>query len=195
VTRSALATRPACLEDLQDLVGLWTQLREAGGRAARSVHPANPADAEARLRAVLADPEHRVVLCHLDGAPAGMAILTDVGMGPLTDHRAIQLSAVAVEDSHRRRGVGRALVAAALAYADEVGRDQIVVSLYPALRDAQRFYARLGFTPLVLRRVAPVAVVRRRLGLPERRSAHDLVPLRARVRRSRLTPRRALERR
>jgi hypothetical protein len=38
-----------------------------------------------------------------------------------------------------------------------------VVSVTPTSRDANRFFARLGFAPLVIRRVAPLSVVRRRL--------------------------------
>ena len=47
------------------------------------------------------------------------------------------------------------------------GVEQLVVSVHPGSRDANRFFARLGFAPLAVRRTAPVAAVRRRLGQAE----------------------------
>jgi hypothetical protein len=38
-----------------------------------------------------------------------------------------------------------------------------VVGVAPNGRDANRFFARLGFAPLVMRRIAPVAALRRAL--------------------------------
>ena len=73
------------------------------------------------------------------------------------------MSHAVVADRHRRRGAGRALVAAAAAFAEERGLDQLVVSVHPGSREANRFFARLGFAPLAVRRSAPVAAVRRRL--------------------------------
>jgi ribosomal protein S18 acetylase RimI-like enzyme len=76
-----------------------------------------------------------------------------------------------VADAHRRRGAGKALVSAAVLYADEHGAENVVVSVYPQHRDANRFYARLGFAPYVVRRVAGVGPLRRKLGSPEGRAA------------------------
>jgi hypothetical protein len=64
----------------------------------------------------------------------------------------------------RHHGIGHALVAAAADFASERHIDHVAVSVYPSLRDANRFYARLGFAPVAVRRIAPVAVLRRRLG-------------------------------
>jgi hypothetical protein len=55
-------------------------------------------------------------------------------------------------------------MAAAADFATERHIDHVAVSVYPSLRDASRFYARLGFAPVAVRRIAPVAVLRRRLG-------------------------------
>ena len=55
--------------------------------------------------------------------------------------------------------------------------------MHPGSRDANRFFARLGFAPLAVRRVAPVAVVRRRLtGTDVRPLSEHLVRRRARAR-------------
>jgi hypothetical protein len=56
-------------------------------------------------------------------------------------------------------------VAAAAAYADELGSEHVAVNVLPHVREDNRFYAKIGFTPLVVRRVASVATLRRSLGL------------------------------
>jgi hypothetical protein len=82
------------------------------------------------------------------------------------------------------------LVAAAAAYADEIGADHVAVSVAPGLREPNRFYARLGFSPVVVRRVAPVAILRRRLSTGE----HPVAALEELTRR-RLVSRRPTRRR
>ncbi|MDX6202593.1 MAG: hypothetical protein QOJ83_2093, partial [Frankiales bacterium] len=59
----------------------------------------------------------------------------------------------------------------AVTWAEEVGADEIVASVLPSLREANRFYARLGFAPLVMRRVVPVSTLRRNLALTDPRGA------------------------
>jgi GNAT superfamily N-acetyltransferase len=159
--------RPAAPENLPALLALWGELRDLGGRGTRVTPTAVSASAEARVAAAVADPDRRVVLATVQDTPVGMAVFVPAPIGPLSDVRVVQVDYLVVTAGHRQRGVGRALLAAAAAYADEVGADQVMVSVHPGLRDANRFLARLGFTPLVVRRVAPVAALRRRLGTVE----------------------------
>ena len=44
------------------------------------------------------------------------------------------------------------------------GQELCTVRYYPSMRDASRFYARLGFAQVLVQRVAPESVHRRRLG-------------------------------
>ena len=101
----------------------------------------------------------------------GMAILSDTFIGQLMEMPAVQLTHLVVAEGQRRRGIGQALLAGAVTWAEEVGADEIVASVLPSLRDANRFYARLGFAPLVMRRVVPVATLRRNLALTDPRGA------------------------
>jgi GNAT superfamily N-acetyltransferase len=167
VHRCPVAVRLAAPENLPALLALWGELRDLGGRGTRATPTAVSASAEARVAAAVADPDRRVVLATLQDTPVGMAVFVPAPIGPLSDVRVVQVDYLVVTAGHRQRGVGRALLAAAAAYADEVGADQVMVSVHPGLRDANRFLARLGFTPLVVRRVAPVAALRRRLGTVE----------------------------
>jgi GNAT superfamily N-acetyltransferase len=150
------------------LLDLWQELRESGGRTARENLNVAVDDAAERLAAALDDETCRVVVAAGDhGDIQGMAVLCVTSLGPLSQLHAVQLNHVVVAKGHRKRGVGHALVAAAAAYAEETGAEQVIVGVSPTLREANRFYARLGFTPAVVRRVAPLAVLRRRLSAPE----------------------------
>jgi len=79
----------------------------------------------------------------------------------------VQVEYTVVAEGYRRRGVGRALMGAAACYAEDIGADQVTVSVSPMSREANRFYAQLGLTPLSVRRVAPASALRRRIATLE----------------------------
>ena len=134
------------------------------------------------MRAVIEDPACKVVVAVIDDEPVGMAVLSRTWVSPLLDAMAVQVSLLVVASTHRKHGVGRALVCAAVSYAEEIDAEEVVVSVLPSLREANRFYAQLGFSPQVMRRTAPVLGLKRRLGGgPERRPATDLARRRARL--------------
>lgn len=176
-----VTTRIATSDDVPALVDLWAELSQLSGRASVAVDPAMPTgDVTESLAAAVADPHCQVVVACAQGTPVGMAVLSTVEMGPLSRERAVQLDHVVVSGAARRRGVGHALVAAGAAYAEELGVEHVVVSLYPGMREASRFYARLGFAPLVVRRIAAVPALRRRLADADRRgSVEQLIRRRA----------------
>lgn len=177
MARGALRVRPATEADVPTLLLLGDELRdaqlpasEAGGRlrgaAARLV-------LEQRYREALDDPErHLVVVVGEDELVLGMALFTVASANALLDLPAVHMSHAVVADRHKRRGAGKALVQAATSFAEQRGLEQLVVSVSPGSRDANRFFARLGFAPLAVRRVAPVAVVRRRLATEDRSGEH-----------------------
>jgi ribosomal protein S18 acetylase RimI-like enzyme len=114
----------------------------------------------------LEDPGHRVLLAVEESGEMlmGAAVVGQDTVAGLLDPPSVYVSALLVSPACRKRGAGRALVAAAAAYAEELGVDSVVVGVAPTGRDANRFFARLGFAPLVIRRIAPVAALRRTLG-------------------------------
>jgi len=67
---------------------------------------------------------------------------------------AIEVKNMAVEESHQGRGIGRALMEAAIALLAEEGRSRIVVSTAAADTGNLRFYQRLGFRMLSIDRDA-----------------------------------------
>jgi ribosomal protein S18 acetylase RimI-like enzyme len=170
VSKPAVTVRTAAPDDVPALVGLWEQLRDEGPRR-RTTPGESPDQAAGRIELALADPHSRIVVAVYEGEVIGMAQLSRSAPTLLTEQTSVELSAMCVADAHRRRGAGKALVGAAVLYADELLAENVVVSVFPQHRDANRFYARLGFAPYVVRRVASVSALRRRLGSPEGRAA------------------------
>lgn len=177
-----MSVRPAVPDDMPALLGLWQELRDVSPRRPARLGSAQTTP-EARLRAVLADPGCRVVVATLEGVPVGMAVLSTTWVSPLLDAMAVQVSLLVVSGAHRKHGVGRALVCAAVSFAEEVDADEVVVSVLPSLREANRFYAQLGFSPQVVRRTASVPSLRRRLstGTDRVRPLNELALRRARL--------------
>ena len=170
MARGAPRVRQAEQPDLPALLAFGDELRdqllpasEAGGRT-RGAPAATRLALEKRYREALEDPDrHLVVVVGEDEEPLGMALFTIASTNALLDLPAVHMSHAVVADRHKRRGAGKALVAAAAAFAEQHGVEQLVVSVSPGSREANRFFARLGFAPIAVRRVAPVAAVRRRL--------------------------------
>lgn len=178
MTYPHVVTRIATADDLLALDALWDELRQVGGRAERAVNPVTAQDVSGRLVDVMNDPMCRVVIAEVAGVPAGMTVLQVLQPDPLSDSKVMKIAHLVVSRAHRNHGIGYALIAAASDFAVERHIDHVVASVYPSLREANRFFARLGFAPVAVRRIAPVAVLRRRLG-----SEHGLPALADVVRR------------
>ena len=184
MARSPVTTRTATPADVPVLVALWNELRQVGGRAERAVNPVALTDIADRFIDAVSSSDCRVVLATVGGEPAGMAVLHTALADPLADSQVVHVSHVVVAARARRRGVGHALVAAAADYAEERQIEHVIAGIYPSLRDASRFYARLGFAPLVVQRIVPVSGLRRRLGADAGLSRkEDVVRRRTRLRR------------
>jgi GNAT superfamily N-acetyltransferase len=173
VTRFHITVRAAGESDLADLVALWGELRQCGALSARHAALTDDKQIAERVRRLLTRPSSRILLASIGPEPVGMAMLTMVPLGALNDMPCVQVEYTVVAEAFRRRGVGRALIGAAAAYAEEVGADQLTVSVSPLSREANRFYAQLGLTPLSVRRVAPAGALRRRIATLEASPARD----------------------
>lgn len=182
--RTTVVTRRATVADVPALVALTNEMRSVGARAERAVNPINTSDVAVRLTDAIAARGVSVLVASIDETPVGMAVCRAVHPDPLSDSRVLQVSHVVVARAHRRRGVGHALLGAAVEIADAQHLEHVAIELYPSVRDASRFYARLGFAPVTVQRVAPLGVLRRRLtGDTPTMRVDDLVRRRSRVRR------------
>lgn len=169
--RPAVSVRGATPDDMPVLLELWQQLRDRGRRRSpRLVGPSVLEQVTRRYLAAMNDPGARLVVAEADGEVVGMALYILGSASALLDVPAVEMSHLCVAEGHGRQGIGKALTVAAASYAEELGVDQVVVGVLPADREGNRFYARLGFAPVVVRRVATVAALRRHLSLGERRA-------------------------
>lgn len=175
MARALPHVRDAVPDDAPALLGLWTDLLGAAGPGAHSWALPTVEGVRTRLKAVADDPDRRVLVASVDASVdgpeheqvGGFALLLREPLTPLHDELAVRVSHLHVLAAQRRHGVGHALVATATDWAAESGADHVVVDVPPAAREANRFYARLGFAALLVQRSAPVAtLVRRRLAEP-----------------------------
>jgi hypothetical protein len=86
------------------------------------------------------------------------------GSGTFVDAPIVQMNHFFIEPVARRRGAGRSLIAAATAWAEQRGFDGLGVAVYPDSREANRYFARFGFAPVSVQRVAPLSGLKRILG-------------------------------
>jgi GNAT superfamily N-acetyltransferase len=116
----------------------------------------------------------RYLLVAIDDAShaiVGLLVAKPDEVGAIEVTPVLHVTHLLVCPKHRRRGVGRALLAGAVHLADEMGVDRVLGTASSGSREANRYLARLGFAPLVVHRIASTAALRRGLGIsdaPER---------------------------
>lgn len=185
MARVLVDVRRATVDDLVDVLELWTQGREENvrlGRPSTSAEQAGP-----RLAEAITSGQIEILLARRDGRPAGFLILRESPLNYLVDQPAICIDQMYVAAPARRHGVARAMLGQVAGRAERSGAEQIVTSVTPWARDTHRFFARLGFSPLTVRRAVTPATLRRRLsGELHRGGLEDLLSrrrsLRARAR-------------
>jgi GNAT superfamily N-acetyltransferase len=165
--------------DVSALADLWAE-----SRPAPRGHGGGRGDVADGLAQALRRDRVDAFLAAVDGVDVGFVVLSRGPLLPLLDEPTVAIEHLFVREQARRQGVGRALIARATTFAEQGGAGQISTSVPAAGRDGQRFFARLGFSPFVVRRVASVAALRRRL-VPEPCLARDATVLRRRSLRAR----------
>jgi len=136
-------------DDLDALVSLVAQLfREDAGRRDPTSNVDWPATDEARqyYADLVADPGSLVAVARDGGETVGYLVgkLREPDAGRPV--RFAILESMLVSQAARNRGVGSRLVDAFFAWARERAAERASVSAFVSNKDAQRFYARAGFT-------------------------------------------------
>jgi len=111
----------------------------------------------------LARDDVRAFLAVADERPVGYVVLSRRPLSFMTDSQCVSIEQIFVSRDARRSGAARALVGAAAAYADRLGAEQIASSVPSHGREANRFFARLGFSTFVVRRVTTTSALHRKL--------------------------------
>ena len=131
--------RAARVEDLGAVLALLTELH--GDDA-----PVDDARARVVLEAILADPRRRLLVASVDGEPAGTV---DVVVVPNLTRGArpyAVIENVVVAARFRRRGIGRALMDAAVAHARAEGCYKLQLISAARRGEAHALYAAAGFS-------------------------------------------------
>lgn len=165
MSRSSVQVRDAVPEDADALVQIWSDTRRTGAERVpeRSEGRSPVAEAASAVARIAADPDERLIVGVVDGAVVGATHLVRARLSPIHSETAIQLAHLHVLDGHRRHGVGRALVEAAVTWAEEKDTTHVLAAASAHSRDANRFMARLGLTQIATVRGASVGAIRARL--------------------------------
>jgi predicted N-acetyltransferase YhbS len=167
VPRSHVRVRPAELADVPQLVRLIEAADERlSAPGARQLQADALAHLPDRLAAILTA-DDKCVLAAMDELDniVGMVLVADGDVSAVAAVPALHINHLLVAPKHRRRGIGRALLAATVHLADQRGIEHVVATAVAGSRDANRYLARLGFAPLVVRRLATTSTLRRSLGI------------------------------
>jgi GNAT superfamily N-acetyltransferase len=97
----------------------------------------------------------------------GLVVARPDHIGAIDLTPALHVTHLLVAPTHRRRGVGRALLSAVVCTAEDSGCWHVIATVGSGSREANRYLARLGFAPLVLHRVASTVALRRALGISD----------------------------
>ena len=98
-----------------------------------------------------------------EGRLIGLASLTVVDESLFELSSVVVLEGIHVVSAYRNSGVGRAILAAAAAFAVAVGASNVAVNAPAQTRPVNRFFAKWGFAPSTIHRVISVADLTRRL--------------------------------
>lgn len=157
MSRTPVTLREAVVTDARFLAELWhDSIRRAD--VAEQV-----ADLEAIVKSAAESPEQRVLIAEYDGERVGAVFFRMTTVTPLNLEPALQVLHPHVLPAFRRRGIGRALVEAAVVFAEDRGIAHVVTGAQAASRDGNRFLARLAMGQHAVLRRAPTHVVRAKL--------------------------------
>jgi len=163
VARNALFVAPVGPDDVDCLTELWSSARAESG-SLRIESPGAGKNMHRVVADVLSRPGVHAFIAHHENKPVGYVILTSGPLLPLVDTPAVCIEHLFVQPDCRHKGAGTALISACATLAERVGAEQVAVGVPSSDREPNRFFARLGFAPFVVRRVVGVGALRRRLG-------------------------------
>lgn len=158
---AAVEVRPAEGDDLVAVADLAAQ----GVVEVPTAVQASQAEPERLLQhlSVLVSSGGTVLLATHEGQACGFIVLRVLEPMLFAATTSVSIDAIFVTPQARRRGTGRALLAAAAAVAAEHGAEHVYCAPAPGARGMQRFLARLGFAPASGHRVVATAALQRRL--------------------------------
>jgi predicted N-acetyltransferase YhbS len=173
MSRTPVTVRVAEATDVPALRELWSDILRRGALDEQL------ADVAGILATADSREDQCVVVAEVDGEVAGGVYLEATTFTPLNLERAVLAVSPHVFTQFRRKGVGSALMEAACRFAEQHGISHVQTAAAAEARDANRFMARLSFTPQATLRAATTSAVRARL--PQSRQATQAATSRQRI--------------
>ena len=189
MSRSLVSLRSALPSDAPLLTELWADVIR------RADHDEQVQELAGVIEHAAESDRDRMVVAEYDGEVAGAVHLRVTTLSPINLERTVLAISPHVFPQFRRRGVGRALMDAAVSFAEESGIGHVATAAASGSRDANRFMARLALGPQAVLRIASTHTVRAKLNAQraplQRTSGRQLTQVlaaRRSMRRSQTTP-------
>jgi len=157
VNRTNVVLREATVGDVPFLVVLWAD------RLRRAEPEEQARDLELVVKEAAGSSEQRLLVAEYDGEPAGAVLLRLTTLSPINLEPTVQVLSPHVLPTFRRRALGRALMEAAVGWAEELGVGTLATAAPSSSRVGNRFMARLSFGPRAVLRVSTTHAVRAQL--------------------------------
>lgn len=168
MARVNVRVRSATAGDIPALVGLVQSIDTGSGLlSAKPPHDSSAEHLAERFVEVLGSDRALLLAVDESGAAVGMLAARHDAVGAIDLTPVLHVTHLMVEPMHRRRGVGRALLAAAVRLAEEQGVEHMLATAAAGSREGNRYLARIGFAPLFVHRIAPTSTLRRSLGMSD----------------------------
>jgi ribosomal protein S18 acetylase RimI-like enzyme len=160
-----IIVRAATPDDVEALAGLYRALDDLQ-RPWRAFAPrADPlAEALTRYRDAITDPQARLAVAlddvmETEGRIVGMGLARVTMVSSSSDEWALELTNVVVDEGHRGRGIGRAIVADLIAHGRERGVRLVTLRVFAGNDEAVAFWSALGFRPRFVQLVGELAAL------------------------------------
>lgn len=160
MSRYPVQVRDAVPEDAAALIEIWADFRRTGSDRN---NPSAEVEAANALARIVADPDERLLVAAVEEKVVGAAHLVRAGISPIHTETAIHVTHLHVLAGYRRHGIGKALLEAAVSWAEEKDTAHLIAAASVSSRDANRFMARLGLSPLATVRGTSVPALRAKL--------------------------------
>jgi N-acetylglutamate synthase-like GNAT family acetyltransferase len=168
VTRVNVRIRPAADEDIPGLVELIQSIDTSTGMfSGRPLQDQSTQHLTERFGEILRSERVLLIAAEESGAVVGMLSACNDAVGAIDLTPVLHVTHLMVAPGHRRRGIGRSLLAGAVHLADEAGIEHVLATAAAGSREGNRYLARIGFAPLVVHRIAPTSALRRSLGMTD----------------------------
>jgi ribosomal protein S18 acetylase RimI-like enzyme len=168
VSRVNVRVRPATPEDVHSLVQLVQTIDTSTGVfSGRPLQDQSTDHLTDRFTSIVQSDRVLLIAADDNGVAVGMLAARNDAVGAIDLTPVLHVTHLLVAPGHRRRGIGRALLSAAVHVAEDAGVEHVLATAAAGSREGNRYLARIGFAPLVVHRIAPTSALRRSLGMTD----------------------------